>query len=66
MITITLSAADASCALNPEFFCASFFSRPSGANHVVPGRAAGAVFLKGFKEAIGIAVTLECRVNVYK
>jgi len=58
MITITLSAADASAHLIQNPFAARFFQGQAVPITLFLVALLGAVFLKGFKEAIGIAVTL--------
>jgi hypothetical protein len=62
MITITLSAADASAHLIQNPFTPHFFHGQSVPITLFLVALLGAVFLKGFKDAIGIAVTL---VGVY-
>jgi hypothetical protein len=61
IITITLSAADATAHIIENPFTPSLFHHPIGVTLVLIGMLA-AIFLKGFKEAIGIAVVL---VSVY-
>ena len=58
MITITLSAADASAHLIQNPFAPRFFQGQAVPITLFLVALLGAVFLKGFKEAIGIAVTL--------
>jgi hypothetical protein len=58
MITITLSAADASAHLILNTFAPRFFQGQAVPITLFLVALLGAVFLKGFKEAIGIAVTL--------
>ena len=58
MITITLSAADASAHLIQNPFAPRFFQGQAVLITLFLVALLGAVFLKGFKEAIGIAVTL--------
>ena len=58
IITITLSAADASAHLIENPFAPHFFHSQSVPITLFLVALLGAVFLKGFKEAIGIAVTL--------
>jgi hypothetical protein len=58
MITITLSAADASAHLIQNPFAPRFFQGQSVLITLFLIALLGAVFLKGFKEAIGIAVVL--------
>ena len=58
MITITLSAADASAHLIQNPFAPHFFHGQPVPITLFLVALLGAVFLKGFKEAIGIAVTL--------
>ncbi|PYI69029.1 amino acid transporter [Arthrobacter livingstonensis] len=58
MITITLSAADASAHLIENPFAPSFLHGQNIIITLVLVAALGAVFLRGFKEAIGIAVVL--------
>jgi hypothetical protein len=62
IITITLSAADASAHLIQNPFAPHFFHGQSVPITLFLVALLGTVFLKGFKEAIGIAVTL---VGVY-
>jgi hypothetical protein len=62
IITITLSAADASAHLIQNPFAPQFLHDQSVPITLLLVALLGAVFLKGFKEAIGIAVTL---VGVY-
>ncbi|MFJ8307858.1 MULTISPECIES: amino acid transporter [unclassified Streptomyces] len=62
MITITLSAADASAHVVENPFAPSFLHGSNLWITLALVAALGAVFLKGFKEAIGIAVAL---VGVY-
>lgn len=62
IITITLSAADASAHLIQNPFAPHFLHGQSVPITLLLVALLGAVFLKGFKEAIGIAVTL---VGVY-
>jgi len=57
IITITLSAADATAHVIENPFAPSFLHHPVAVTLVLIA-ALGAVFLKGFKEAIGIAVLL--------
>ena len=57
IITITLSAADATAHILENPFTPSFFHHQVGVTIVLIGFL-GAVFLRGFKEAIGIAVVL--------
>jgi hypothetical protein len=57
IITITLSAADATAHIIENPFTPSLFKHPIGVTLVLIGMLA-AIFLKGFKEAIGIAVVL--------
>src|SRR5512134_27201 len=61
VITITLSAADASAHIIGNPFVPGFFDHPVGLTLVLLA-ALGAVFLKGFREAIGLAVVI---VTVY-
>ena len=58
MITITLSAADASAHLIQNPFAPNFFHGQPVPMTLFLVALLGAVFLKGFKEAIGIAVAL--------
>jgi hypothetical protein len=58
MITITLSAADASAHLIENPYAPSFFSGQNVIITLVLVALLAAVFLRGFKEAIGIAVVL--------
>jgi hypothetical protein len=58
MITITLSAADASAHLIQNPFVPRFFQGQAVPITLFLVALLGAVFLKGFKEAIGIAVAL--------
>jgi hypothetical protein len=58
MITITLSAADASAHLIQNPFAPRFVQGQAVPITLFLVALLGAVFLKGFKEAIGIAVTL--------
>lgn len=58
MITITLSAADASAHLIENPFAPSFLHGQNVIITLVLVAALAAVFLRGFKEAIGIAVVL--------
>jgi hypothetical protein len=58
IITITLSAADASAHLMQNPFAPHFFRGQPVPITLVLVALLGAVFLKGFKEAIGIAVVL--------
>src|ERR1700675_1206320 len=58
MITITLSAADASAHLIQNPFAPRFFQGQAVPVTLFLVALLGAVFLKGFKEAIGIAVAL--------
>jgi hypothetical protein len=58
IITITLSAADASAHLIENPFAPEFFHGQAIAITLVFVALLGGVFLKGFKEAIGIAVVL--------
>jgi hypothetical protein len=58
IITITLSAADASAHLMQNPFAPHFFKGQPVPITLFLVALLGAVFLKGFKEAIGIAVTL--------
>ena len=58
MITITLSAADASAHLIQNPFAPRFFQGQAVPITLILVALLGAMFLKGFKEAIGIAVTL--------
>jgi len=58
IITITLSAADASAHLIQNPFAPHFFQGQPVPITLFLVALLGAVFLKGFKEAIGIAVTL--------
>ena len=58
MITVTLSAADASAHLIQNPFAPHFFHGQSVPITLFLVALLGAVFLKGFKEAIGIAVAL--------
>jgi hypothetical protein len=60
MITITLSAADASAHLIQNPFAPHFLHGQSVPITLFLVALLGAVFLKGFKEAIGIAVALVC------
>ena len=62
IITITLSAADATAHLIENPYTHPFMQGHAVAGTLVLVGLLGAVFLKGFKEAIGIAVTL---VGVY-
>ena len=62
IITITLSAADATAHLIENPYTHGFMAGHAIAATLVLVALLGAVFLKGFKEAIGIAVTL---VGVY-
>ncbi len=62
IITITLSAADATAHLIENPYSRGFMQGHAVAATLVLVALLGAVFLKGFKEAIGIAVTL---VGVY-
>jgi hypothetical protein len=57
IITITLSAADATKHIIENPFAPSFLHHPVAVTLVLIA-ALGAIFLKGFKEAIGIAVLL--------
>jgi hypothetical protein len=57
VITITLSAADATAHIIGNPFVPSSFDHPIGLTLVLLGLLA-AVFLKGFKEAIGLAVLI--------
>ena len=57
IITITLSAADATAHIIENPFAPHFLERPITVTLVLIGLL-GAVFLKGFKEAIGLAVVL--------
>jgi hypothetical protein len=61
VITITLSAADASAHIIGNPFVPGFFDHPVGLTLLLLA-ALGAVFLKGFREAIGLAVVI---VTVY-
>ena len=58
IITITLSAADATAHVLENPFLPSILEGHQVAHHAVPHRHPGRVFLKGFREAIGIAVGL--------
>ena len=58
IITITLSAADATAHIVENPFVPKFFEHHPIAVTLVLIGALGAVFLKGFKEAIGIAVLI--------
>jgi hypothetical protein len=58
IITITLSAADAAVHIGDNPYAPEFFRLHHIAVTLVLIGALGAVFLKGFKEAIGIAVVL--------
>ena len=58
IITITLSAADATAHIIENPFAAHFFHHREVIVTLVLVAALGAVFLKGFKEAIGLAVVL--------
>jgi hypothetical protein len=57
VITITLSAADATAHIIGNPFVPSAFNHPIGVTLLLIGLLA-AVFLKGFKEAIGLAVAI--------
>src|SRR5215208_6387227 len=57
VITITLSAADATAHIIENPFAPAFLDHPVAVTLVLIA-SLGAVFLKGFKEAIGIAVAL--------
>ena len=61
VITITLSAADATAHIIGNPFVPAAFNHPVGHDAACCSRA-GAIFLKGFKEAIGLAVGI---VGVY-
>ncbi len=58
IITITLSAADASAHLIENPFAPALFHGQAVAITLIFVAALGGIFLKGFKEAIGIAVVL--------
>jgi hypothetical protein len=58
IITITLSAADATAHLIENPFASTFFHSQAVPITLILVALLGAVFLKGFKEAIGIAVGL--------
>src|SRR5438093_8021020 len=58
IITITLSAADATAHLIENPFVPTFFHNQGVPITLILSALLGAVFLKGFKEAIGIAVGL--------
>jgi hypothetical protein len=58
IITITLSAADATAHLIENPFAPTFFHSQAVPITLILVALLGAVFLKGFKEAIGIAVGL--------
>jgi hypothetical protein len=57
VITMTLSAADATAHIIGNPFVPPFFDHPVGVTLVLLALL-GAVFLKGFKEAIGVAVVI--------
>src|SRR3712207_1203943 len=57
IITITLSAADAAVHIADNPYAPEFFHRRVPVTLILIG-ALGAIFLKGFKEAIGIAVVI--------
>ena len=58
VITITLSAADATAHIVENPFVPAWLRPPGGGDAGAARRLLGAVFLRGFKEAIGLAVGL--------
>ena len=58
LVTITLSAADAAVHVAENPLVPFLLARPGGSHHPPLLAVLGAIFLKGFKEAIGIAVLI--------